>query len=184
MKSIKPIYGQDYAPGFSIFTRGSGIISDGIAWFESLYEASSFIPSHVLLVINMTLGIESSIGGVHIVPLNKYFDDPNVQVVCREPLGLNQDTADQILIYANSKLGYEYDYSSYVGYLAMLVTRLVDFIPFLRQFRLPFSNIGEYVCSTFVADSYKHSKLYSNIPLFREWHISRIFPLLLLNKFP
>ncbi len=105
MKSIKPIYGQDYAPGFTLFTRRPGsFISDGISWFESNLEVSEFYPSHVVRVLNEYMGIECDEAGIHTCYLDKYFNN-EYNVICREPDHLSNTAWSNMREFAKSRTG-------------------------------------------------------------------------------
>lgn len=186
MKQVKPIYGQDYAPGYTLFTKKTNLLSRGISWFENLQEANSFSASHVILVINETIGIESSIFGVEYCNLIERFEQEDIMVVCREPDNLDSFTREQIFTKAiiHEKQETPYDYSGLIfGYTSSILFGFTKWIKPLRKYPIPFHWPKSFVCSGFVADCYKHANKYNNIPLFQEWHISRISPNLLWNGF-
>lgn len=106
MKQVQPIYGQDYAPGYALFIRSDGnFISEGIVWFQSLFESAEFIASHVLLVVDEKFGIEAAEHGIQLCYLSDYFDDPGKQVVCREPVDLDDQTVSEILFLRKGRSG-------------------------------------------------------------------------------
>ncbi len=187
MKSVNPIYGKDYAPGYTLFTRKDGnFISDGIVWFQSLQEVAQFSASHVLLVINEKLGIESAEKGVEFCNIQDYFNDTSMEVVCREPKALDAFAIYQMLTKAfeMEKNEVPYDYTAYLGFIPSLFFRFTNWIKILRKLPIPFHWPGAVVCSGFVSACYKATDKYKNIPLFREWHITRITPNMLFNRFP
>lgn len=187
MKNIEiPIYGKHYNPGYVMFNRSGGFLSEGIVWFESLGESESFISNHVALVIDAYRGIESGERGVEYFALSKYFDDPNVEVVIREPLGLNVKDIQEVLTFAKSQELEEvpYDYTGILGLALGLATRVSDHIKWIRKLP-PFMHWpGARVCSAFVSDCFKHTEKYGKEKLFSEYHIARITPLLLWKCFP
>jgi uncharacterized protein YycO len=184
--SIKPIYGIDYAPGYSIFTKtDKNAISDGIVWFENLEESAAFGASHVMLVKDEHTVIEATDPKVKETDIKEYFDDPHTLVVCRKPSVLNDTIAQQATQFGMSAIGDPYDFTGLlVGFLLMITTHLDDYFKFLRKWPLPMHLHKSYVCSALVADCYKHTDYYVNIPLFKEWHVSRIFPNKLFDEFP
>lgn len=186
MKQVQPIYRKDYAPVYALFIRrDDNSMSEGITWFTSLFESAEFIASHVVRVVDEKFGIEASEHGIQLCYLSKYFDDPKIQVVCREPADLDDKTVSEILAYDKSQIGKPYDYTGLVlGFPLMFIFSLTRWIKPLRKLPVPFHIPGARVCSAFVADCYKHTKKYGDIKLFREWHVSRITPVMLWNDFP
>jgi hypothetical protein len=191
--SVKPIYGQDYAPGYDLYTYnyGSGL-SEGIVWFQSIDEVIAYSNllkvrgfSHVLSVVDEESGIEASEGGVARCQLSKYFNDPNELVVCREPLGLTDIATMEKNKFLMSKIGAEYDYTGLVlGFTAATIAQIQNIFPFWRKLPLPFHTNGAYVCSSLQADAWKHTQLYWHLKLFEDWNITRITPNKLWNNFP
>lgn len=186
MKQVQPIYGKDYAPGYALFIKRDGnFISDGITWFQSLFESAEFIASHVLFVVDEHFGIEAAEHGIQICYLSNYFDDPGMQVVCRKPADLDDQTVAEILTYAKTQIGKPYDYTGLIfGFVLMMVTGFTKWIKPLRKLPVPFHIPGSRVCSAFVADCYKHTEKYKEVELLKEWHVSRITPVMLWNEFP
>lgn len=186
MKNVRPIYGQDYAPGFSLFVKNnSNIFSKGIIWFQSLQEISDFTASHVLFVIDEQLGLEASEEGIDFCELENYFHDESCQVVCREPVGINEIAFLQAWNYGLSIKGRPYDYTGLaLGFPLMILSGLSKWVKFLRKLPVPFHIPGARVCSSFVADCYKHTDKYFEVKLLKEWHVSRISPVMLWNDFP
>jgi hypothetical protein len=180
---IKPEYGKDYGPGYVLFSRrDSSFLSDGITWFQSLREAAEFVASHVLIVINEERGIESADRGVEYCNLKDYIDSPSCQVVCREPNGLNEKAISQMFKRAEEleKKEVGYDYTGLIlGYPLSLLLGLSEWIKPLRKVPIPFHLPGSRVCSGFVSDCLYHTDEYRNVKLFKEWHYSRITPVML-----
>lgn len=185
IQSIPPVYGKDYAPGYSIFTRtDNNFLSEGIVWFESQLEAAQFEASHVMIVKDENTIIEATSPNIKETNIHEYFDNVHVQAVCREPLDIDY-AAQQALKYGVSLEGRPYDFTGLLlGFPLMITTGLVKYFKFLRKWPLPMHQLGSRVCSAFVADCYKHTDRYSEIPLFKEWHVSRIIPNMLWNDFP
>jgi len=196
MQIVKPIYGQDYFPGTTLFTRDlASEISDGIAWFENHDEELKFVEglssdiyetgaSHVVSVKNKEWGIESSIGGVNNVRLVNYFEDPNMLVVCREPYIMYDAVADEKLDWQTSKIGSGYDYFSYIGHLLAITTGLQEVFPFIRKLPPIGHQDGKWVCSTFEAEGFYHTQMFNNAGMYKKWNIHRIHVHKLWNLFP
>jgi len=186
MKTIQPVYGRDFAPGYTLFIKNTRLISQGIEWFESLEEACDFIASHVCLVVNENTGVECAEHGVQYTTLTDYFDNTNIQVVCREPEGLDGLTIGQVLDCAGKMYDNHtpYDYTGLVGFIGIIIIKLSGIFHFLRKLPVPLHIPGARVCSAFVGDCYKHTDKYKNTELFKNYNISRIDPVLLYNRFP
>jgi len=204
MKAVRPVYMQDYAPGFSMFTTYSGnVLSEGISWLEHIQEAVVFIQrlainaekfsdsalgkpaSHVLMVVDEYTGIESSDKGVEFCELAKFFDNPRVQVVCREPQGLDEQAVRQMLDYAIKLEGKEqpYDYTGLLGALIRFISPVNKLLPMFNRLPNPLS-IGGLYCSAFDADCKKHTDRYSSTDIFKKYHVTRIDPVLWWYLFP
>jgi len=186
MKQVQSIYGQDYAPGYAIFMKKDGnFLSDGITWFQSVFESAEFIASHVLLVVDEKYGIEAAEHGIQLCYLSEYFDDPGKQVVCRKPMDIDNKISTEILAFAKKQIGNPYDYTGLIlGFPLMLISSLTRWIKPLRKLPVPFHIPGSRVCSAFVADCYKHTEKYKEVKLLKQYHISRITPVSLWNEFP
>jgi hypothetical protein len=185
LKSVDPIYGVDYAPGYILFSRtDDSFVSKGIIWFENQWEASAFKPSHVMIVKDENTILEANSPEIKETNIHKYFDDEKIQVVCRRPVDLEDVTVKEVLTYAMSLEGRPYDFTGIMGFALMISGELSKYIKFLRKLPVPFHFPGSRVCSSYVSDALKHSKKYRNVKLFREWHITRIMPVMLLNEFP
>jgi hypothetical protein len=193
MKTIRPIYGQDYAPGYDIFSVKPGnVISEGIIWFQNIDESIEYEEllkvkgfSHVFGVIDEEWGIEASEQGVLYVRLSDYFDDPDYIVVCREPECLISRAIVEKNNYMGELIGRPYDIPALgLGFAAMILSKITNLIPFWRKTPIPFHLPGARVCSSLIADGWKHTEQYCDIALFREWNITRIHVHKLWNGFP
>ncbi|MBI5075615.1 MAG: hypothetical protein HZB62_10690 [Nitrospirae bacterium] len=186
MKQVAPIYGKDYGPGFAMFSKSdSNLLSNGISWFGSLQEAASFSASHVLLVVDHRMGIEAAAQGIKFCRIDERIEDPGLQIVFREPVDLTRKAAGQAIDYAISQIGRAYDYTGLaLGFPLMIASGLSKWISPLRKLPVPFHLPGSRVCSAAVADDYKHTDQYRDAQLLREWHVSRITPIMLWNSFP
>lgn len=184
--NIKPIWGTDYRPGTVIFLRNNdNLISKGISWFENLDEAASFSASHVAFVVNETMGLESSVHGIQPFHLSKYFDDKSMTVICRELIGLDDLAFRQAYDYGLSIVGRWYAYPGLIiGFPAMILSPFDNIFPVLRKLPLPLNYFGERVCSSFVADQWKHTDRYGDSALYKEFHVTRIHPNILWNRLP
>lgn len=191
IRHIKPVWMQDYAPGFSMFTfQTEGFLSPGIAWFmnqdapllfsDMLKKGFKKGLSHVVSIETETHGMEASIGGIQRFPLAKYFDDPSYIVICREPDNLQEEDINQKLNYQRTLIGNDYDYGVFPWFAFMSLTGIQSFIKSLkRQVPIGHKN-GARVCSTFEADGFFHTVKYNSIELFKEWnvlgiHVNRLF---------
>ncbi len=186
MKTVQPVFEKDYQSGSTIFVRkDNNIISKGIIWFQSVDESTSWIATHVLLVLNKKFGIEAAEKGIAICSLDEYFNDPKCQVVCRKPVDLDLKISFEAINYAYKLKGRPYDYVALgLGYPLMILSGLSRWLKFLRKLPVPFHIPGARVCSAFVADCYKHTDRYKEVMLLKDWHVSRITPVMLWNEFP
>jgi len=193
LKSVLPVYGQDFAPGYSVFTvTDNSFISDGIVWFQNLDESAKYAEilnikgfSHVLMVVNEHLGIEAAEKGVQFCELENYFENPHCHVVCREPQGIDEQIFLEAYNYGLELKGKTmYDFSGILGFAFTIISGLSNLIRPLRKLPIPLHIPGTRFCSAFVADCYKHTWLYKDIQLFKDYHVTRIHPHKLWNRFP
>ena len=190
MKLVTPIYGQDYKPGTHMFMREPGNwISDGVCWFGSFEEACAFSSSHVIMVVDEKTGLECSEYGVQYFPLSKYFDGKH-EIVCREPLGMDELSVKQALDYgailqsgAKGYAGYD-GLALFLGYPIAVLSEQLRFFPWLRKIPVPFHLPNGRVCSVFMADMMKHTDRYKDAEIFYQWNMTRITPVILYNEFP
>lgn len=139
----------------------------------------------MLFVVNEHLGLEAAEKGVAFCNLEDYFDDTECQVVCREPVDIDEPAFLEAYNYGVELKGRPYDYTGLaLGFPLMILTGLSRWIKFLRKLPVPFHIPGSRVCSAFVADCYKHTHRYKEVKLLKEWHVSRISPVTLFNHFP
>lgn len=185
MKQVAPIYGKDYGPGFAMFSkRDSNLLSNGISWFQSAWEAATFYASHVLLVVNHQIGIEAAAQGIQYCRIDQRIDDPGLQVVFREPVDLTKKAAGQAIDFGVSRIGRAYDFTGLaLGFPLMIASGLSKWLKPLRKIPVPFHLPGSRVCSAAVADAYKHTDQYREVPLLKNWHVTRITPVMLWNDF-
>ena len=206
MKQIQPVYGKHYAPGFSAFSlHDASALSTGISWLEKIEEVTSFIqeiqkhtfsphfsetglehaPSHVFKVVDEKTGIESAEKGVEYFDLQERINDPHLRIVFREPQRLNDLAVRQMLEYGAKLEGQEkpYDYSGLLGAAIRILSPLNKLFPVLNKLPNPLS-IGGLYCSAFVADCLKHTDEYRNEKIFKQFHVTRISPVLLWYCFP
>ncbi|MFZ5990137.1 MAG: hypothetical protein ACOYWZ_23835 [Bacillota bacterium] len=192
-KSVTPIWLQDYASGYSIFTiTDNSFFSDGIIWFQNLDESVEYAEllkvkgfSHVLMAVNKHFGIEAAEKGIQFCDLQKeYFSNPHVHCVCREPQDMDELTFLKAFNYALKLKDRGYDVGAFLGMVFVILTKLSDFIPPLRKLPAPLHLPGARYCSAFVSDCYKHTQRYKNIELFKKWHVTRIHVHKLWNRFP
>ena len=192
MKQVRPIYGQDYAPGYSLFTyKNNSSLSKDIGWFQNKDEALEFGEklkikglSHVISVKDEHTGYEAAEHGIRECELSKYFDDPEMLVICREPDGLWPVAAAEKLEYQKSLLGSPYDYAALGGFALSIISGFSKIIPYLKKLPIPFHLPGARVCSSYEADGFLHTERYRHIPLFQDYHVTRIHVNLLWNRFP
>lgn len=194
MKQVNPVWGQDYDRGFVGFSNcTSNLISKGITWFENLEESMNYGKdlldggiSHVFFVWDKNYGIESAKDGVQFFNLQARIADPTLRVVFREPEVPHIfwiEYLAQLLKHAQSMEGTPYDYSGLVGYILKVISPLHHIIPAINKLPVPL-NLGGEFCSAYVADCQKHTEIFQSIQLFREYHVTRISPNMLWNRFP
>ena len=192
-QSVVPIYGQDFLPGYPIFTvTDNSFISNGIIWFQNLDERIEYEKmlnvegfSHVLWVVNEHFGIEAAEHGIQFCNLEEdYFTNAHIHCVCREPIGIDDRTYAEAFNRALQLKGHGYDFPSLLGFALSLISRASDILPFLRKLPIPLHIPGTRVCSAFYADCMKHTQLYRDIQLFKDYHVTRIHVHKLWNHFP
>lgn len=198
MKIVQPVYGKDYAPGFTLFCRSDNFISNGIIWFEQLDEVVEYeqtleknvFPrgkgfSHVVSVVNEKIGMEADEKGIHVAQLDDYFNSGKHFIVCREPEDLTDITVAEKLAYQRTMLGNVYDFGSYVSFMLNAISGAwLAFFPFMKKLP-PLGHIpGTRICSAFESDGFLHTQQYKDIKLFQEWNINRIHPHRLWKNFP
>ena len=191
IKQVAPVWLQDYAPGFSMYTlKQDDIISEGMAWFMSQDAPLEFAKllkqgfnaglSHVISVETATQGIEATVGGVQRSDLNKYFDDPSYIVVCREPKHMTNEDLMMMQAYERSLIGKDYDYGVLPWFAFMSLTGIQKYSKKLREMTPVGHKDNAWVCSSFKADGYFHTNSFRDCDLFNEWniygiHVNRLF---------
>ena len=206
MKIVQPIYGQDYAPGFSGFSYyEDNILSSGISWMETIEEAQLFLlklnesyspkfdktplgrpASHGFRVVNKTTLIESSVNGVEYShDLQERINDPRLRLVFREPRRLNELAISQMLAYGAKLEGQEkpYDYTGLLGAALRIISPLSKLFPIFNRLPNPLSLNGLY-CTAFDADCSRHSEEYRDEKIFQDYHVTRIDPVIWWYNFP
>lgn len=189
MKHVIPIYGQDYGPGFIGFSRkrkSGNIINDTIIWFDTLKESCDFAASHVFVVRDIFLGIEAAEKGVEYFNLEERLHDPELEFVFREPIDLSEITVDEMMMEGAAliKKNVPYDYTGLLFGHPIAALGLARWLKFLRKMPVLFHWPGSLVCSNLGAILLKATTAFKNFKLFREWHISRITPVVLYNHGP
>lgn len=195
MKIVSPIYMQDYAPGFTLFTRpiDGGFLSDGIIWFENQDEVvevektlnKGIFPSgkgfsHVVGVINETQGIEATEKGIWSVELKKYLSGKYF-VICREPEGWGSGLAMMKITNQKVLIGHPYDFTTYPQFMVNALFKLQEWIPGLKKYP-PLGHLpGSRVCSTLEAGGFESTKTYD---IFKEWNFNRFHVHRLWNLLP
>jgi hypothetical protein len=197
LKLVTPIAGQDYGPGFIGFckTRAHGIMGDlsnVITWMECAEESCEFekalqetvldAPSHVIICIWEKHIIHAYTGGVQISPLSMFLENPDVQMVFREPVDMDQNDVGLILDGAASILGHPYNYPGLVGRGIIAGTRLHHWPWYMRQpliinaIQRFFGFQESYYCSAAAAHALKNDDKYKATPLFKRMDESKIMP--------
>lgn len=189
MNVITPEYGIHYKAGYVGFSRpnNGSFLSKGIIWFQRQDEPCDFIASHVFLVFDEHTGIESAEKGVEFFRLKNRINDPALDIVFRKPEALSFPDTMRILIEARrmEKAEVPYDYTGLIGWVLRSTLRLDRFITPLRKLPVPLRfGVRAMFCSAFVSTCLKAARRYCNIPLFREWHPTRISPAMLWNHGP
>lgn len=188
---VNPIWGQDFDVGYVGFMNKPGnILSKGITWFENLEESMKYGEdlldggvSHVFIVWDRDFGIESSDKGVQFFWLKDYIKKPNVRLVFREPEKIDQNYLHQLLNKAWSMEETPYDYTGLLGYVVKVFSPLHHIIPGLNKLPVPLHLVGGF-CSAFVSECEKSTDFYKDIELFQNYHVTRISPNMLWNRFP
>ena len=113
IKSVKPVFGENYDLGWIGFTqRGGDIISDGIAWFERWDAYGNIIVEHAFVVAGTDTCVEAHAGsGVTRSNLRKYFSDPGCRVFFRKPVKYSPSMGRSIVQAASRHIGDKYGYN-------------------------------------------------------------------------
>ena len=192
MKQIPaPVWGKHIYRGYVGFSNCVGnLISEGITWFENLEESMKYGAdlldggiSHVFFVWDENWGIESAEKGVQFFALRARIADPDLRIVFRAPEKMDATYLHQLLTAARSKEGKPYDYTGLVGYILKVISPLHHIFPWLNKLPIPL-NLGGEFCSAYVSDCQKATDLYRGLMLFRDYHVTRISPNMLWNRFP
>jgi hypothetical protein len=189
MKYVTPIYGKDFGPGYVGFSRRrktGHIINDVIVWFGNLQEACDFSASHVFVVVNERMGIESAERGAEYFNLQKRLSNPDLEFVFREPSQLGWLTVREMLEEGArlEKKEVPYDYTGLIFGHPIAALGLARWFKPLRKMPVLFHWPGSMVCSSLGARLLKATTVFKNFRLFREWNILRITPVILYNHGP
>jgi hypothetical protein len=184
MRTVKPVYvgtkgleKPNYGPGYVGFSlNNDSYFSQGIAIFTA-EEADTVKFSHSFLVINETSLIESTIGGVQVSPLVKYFDNPHYAVAFKKPKSLDADVTEILLKKANSLVGKEYDYSLITYFFLRKFFWWLERSPLLRKRPSLFNTPDRYLCSEFIAECLNEIPLYHAAKPLCIYHPSKISPM-------
>lgn len=113
--NVVPKFGTNYKVGYFGFTKTSGnIVSGGITLYTGEDRMGDGYPavSHVFIVTGENECVEALANGVVISTLDKYFNNPKVQVFFRKPRGLTLYIGEELrqiaYKYAEQKLKYGY----------------------------------------------------------------------------
>jgi len=158
IKSIKPVYGENYKKGYIGFTYyNTSVISRGIAYMTRWARMGDIKVSHTLLVTGDNKCIEAHIqNGVQKTDLTKYFDDTSCQIFFRKPVGLNMAIADNLEKVAKKELGTKYDIGLIGGealqgsFIGKLINKLFDGKPDKLVSKL-LNGDNKWICSELVA---------------------------------
>ena len=198
--------GQDYATGFMGFCKTHatgdlvGQLSNTITFFEDAEEKCGFekalsedtpdAPSHVFIVSSPTTIIHAYKGGVQEAPLSMFMDNPNVQVVFREPSDLHIIDAHYIVNGAASIIGHPYNYTGLIGRALAIVFPLHHWGWYMQQpllTNLAYRALGipePYYCSAAASHALKNCPKYEKAPLFERMHESKVMPSTLYAEGP
>lgn len=168
----KPLYGENYKPGYIGFTFTDGsFISSGIAWFTRWdRKKGSDVPnlklSHVVLVVDKDTVLEATWPRIKLTPIAEFFDDPDIHICFRKPKGLTPEIAAAMIEQGSIRIGEKYDISLIVGQLLKknLIGRLFSMITFRLSDKLLtklFDKARAAVCSEFIAWCMKSSGFYT-----------------------
>lgn len=154
-----PAYGVNYDTGYTGFVshRAATAVSQGIAWFTRFDQLSDIRVSHVFTVTGPDTCVEAHMrGGIQESKLSTYFNNPDLLVFFRKPVGLNETAADIIRTAVMQHVGEGYDRKlllahaangSFFGRLAGLLTngKADAFITWLLD------NPDRWICSEYAA---------------------------------
>lgn len=112
--SQSPAYGVNYFVGCSAFNiRRHDFVAAGIRWFEhwdNIPDLELPLPSHTYIITGQNETEEAFGNGVHSGTLSAYFNDPNVAVLVRKPIGWTPEIGIQIVNAAMTYDGQKYAY--------------------------------------------------------------------------
>lgn len=192
--NVTPIYGQDYAPGFDLFTLPlldkESFLAEGIIWFQDKTEVANFSDelkkyskgiSHVVGVLDNKTGIEAAEKGIQKCDLSKYLDDPDILCVFREPWQLNSVATGLKNRHMLTLEGNPYDAGTYLGFMFNAFTKFQNLIPRWRKLPMIGHLPGARVCSSLQADGWQHTS-YKVFPPMSDYHFTRIHVHMLFNS--
>lgn len=169
-KSIVPVYGQNYKPGYIGFTnKDSSVVSIGIAYFSGWNLMSDIHATHTLIVLDKDTCIEANLetNSVNKSSLQNYFANPECQIFFRKPVDFTEKIGDAIAKTALAEVGKQYDFGAILtqALSGSLAGRILD-----RVFRGKFEDkIAEvlndsekWVCSELVAYVLDEQPIYRN----------------------
>lgn len=110
IKSIEPVYGENYDKGDIFFTyHNESFVSKGIAYFTKRKSMSDVRVAHVGVVTGRDYCIEAHLkGGVQRSDLNKYFNEKTCYISFRRLNEMNDELFGRMLNFCESKVGLDY----------------------------------------------------------------------------
>jgi hypothetical protein len=174
IKSLKPVYGDNYKKGYIGFTYyDSSIVSIGIAYMTRWARMGDIKVSHTLLITGENECIEAHMeNGVQRSDMRKYFDDENRRIFFRKPVGLNEKIADNLERIAANEIGTRYDVDLIAShalegsFIGQLINKVFDGKPDKLISKL-LNHDDRWICSELVAHCLSGQKEYRHKGILR-----------------
>jgi hypothetical protein len=186
MKTVKPVYvgsrgleKPNYGPGYIGFSyNDSNLFSKGIVYFTK-DEADNLSISHTFVVIDAKTIAEAAVGGVKLVPIAKYFDNPHYAVFFKKPKNLTPEISNRLVTEARSRSGRGYDYSLIVHFFLrkFFLYRWISESKLFSKQPSFFDSEDQEVCSEYVCEVLNVEPSYQSLYPLNEYHPSKIYPL-------
>jgi hypothetical protein len=112
-KSIAPVWGDNYCPGYIGFIHHlqPGFVSQGIAYFQGHPAYGDITVTHALVVSGEDECIEAQSSGVKRATLTQYFNDKTCAIVFRKPRNWHPSMGQIIVDEAAQHVGDRYAYT-------------------------------------------------------------------------
>jgi hypothetical protein len=154
---------------------GTGLLSDGIEWFESVGKDKSHVAHCFIVTTKEGEIVEALSDKIKKQDIRKYFDEQNRLIIRRFKKPLNATDKAKVVEKAYSMIDQPYDYKQFIG-LAVSYLLIKIFRKFgkwlVERFKIYRGAENKVQCSTLVAASYSAINLSPN----PGWDLDEITP--------